>query len=43
MADLLRPAPQMVAPPLQPLPGGDLKQPAPRRSKPRKSARQAAH
>jgi diguanylate cyclase (GGDEF)-like protein len=43
MADLLRPAPQMVAPPLQPVAGADLKQPAPRRSKPRKSARQAAH
>jgi predicted signal transduction protein with EAL and GGDEF domain len=43
MANLLRPAPQMVAPPLQPVAGGDLKKPAPRRSKPRKSARQAAH
>jgi diguanylate cyclase (GGDEF)-like protein len=43
MADLLRPAPQMVAPPLQPTANGDLKQPAPGRSKPRKSARQAAH
>ncbi|MEO6840586.1 MAG: EAL domain-containing protein [Bradyrhizobium sp.] len=39
LADLLRPAPQMVAPPLQPAAGSDLGQP----SKPRKSARQAAH
>jgi diguanylate cyclase (GGDEF)-like protein len=43
MADLLRPVPQMVAPPLQPVAGGDLKQPSAPRSKPRKSARQAAH
>jgi EAL domain-containing protein (putative c-di-GMP-specific phosphodiesterase class I) len=41
MADLLRPAPQMVAPPLQPATGGDLDRPSAGRSKPRKS--QAAH
>jgi diguanylate cyclase (GGDEF)-like protein len=41
LADLLRPAPQMVAPPLQPAAGSDLAQSAPR-SEPPKSARQAA-
>jgi diguanylate cyclase (GGDEF)-like protein len=41
MADLLRPAPQMVAPPLQPVAGGDLAPLSAQRSKPRKS--QAAH
>jgi EAL domain-containing protein (putative c-di-GMP-specific phosphodiesterase class I) len=43
LADLLRPAPRMVAPPLQPAAGGDLAQPSAPKSKPQKSARQAAH
>jgi diguanylate cyclase (GGDEF)-like protein len=43
LADLLRPAPQMAAPPLQPAAGSDLAPPSRPKSKPRKSARQAAH
>ena len=42
MAELLRPTPKVVAPPLQPAPGGELAPPRKSRSKPRKSVLQAA-
>jgi diguanylate cyclase (GGDEF)-like protein len=43
LADLLRPAPQLASPPLQPATSNDIEAPSARRSRPRKAARQTVH
>jgi diguanylate cyclase (GGDEF)-like protein len=43
LAALLRPVPQLAAPPLQPAATGDIERPTARRSRPSKADRQTAH